>query len=148
MTRIWQTFRTVRGTAATLSALLALFIGVIELRSLVSASAGSMPATWQAQAASAAIAAATLGGATFAMRKGNLAILLVGWAFVLGAMFTNAIQIVSELAGARGQSNAVLAVLSVNFEVAATVLGVGFALLAAVPRKKSSRSGNSLSIGG
>jgi hypothetical protein len=62
-------------------------------------------------------------------------------------MFTNAVQIASELAGARGQTNAVLAVLSVNFEVAATILGVGLALLAALPRKRSSSPSNALSIG-
>ena len=133
--RIWQTFRTVRGAAATLSALLALLIGVIALRSVFGAS-GSFVTDWRAQAADSAIAVAALGGAIFAMRRGNLAILLVAWAFVLGAMFTNVLEIAGELAGAWGQANALLAVLSVNFEVAITVLGVGLALLAAISKKR------------
>src|SRR5258707_10679069 len=125
MTRFWQQFRSARGMAAGLSEVLALFLGVVELRTFFSGSLASGTMTWIAQATTGFVAFILLGGAMTAMRRGNLAWLLMAWAFVLGVEFQSTLRLGNEL---QGQPNGVFAILAANFEIPVAVLGFLIAL--------------------
>jgi len=139
--RFWQQFRSARGIAAGASELLALLLGVLELRAFLFASLGHS-SVWLVQMSTAAMAFALLGGATAAMRWGNLLWLLLAWAFVLGVEFPSLLQFTNNLLASLNQMNAMLAVLSANFEVPIVVAGFAIAVLVALsgPRKRTKPS--------
>jgi len=135
--RFWQQFRSARGIATGASELLALLLGVLEFRAFLFASLGHT-SVWLVQASTAAMACALLGGAIAAMRWGNLLWLLLAWAFVLGVEFPSLLQFTNNLLASLDQMNAMLAVLSANFEVPVVVTGFAIAVLVALsgPRKR------------
>ena len=139
VTRFWQQFRSARGIAAGVSELLALLLGVLELRAFlfVSLTHASSEAV---QLTMAAIAIALLGGAIVAMRWGNLVWLLVAWAFVLGIEFSSALTLANNAMASFHQSNALAAAIAVNFEVPVAVVGFSIAVLVALSgsRKRAS----------
>lgn len=129
--RFWQQFRSARGIATGASELLALLLGVLEIRAFLVDSL-SHSSVWLVQASTVAMACALLGGAIVAMRQGNLLWLLLAWAFVLGVEFPSLLQLTNNLLASLNQMNAMLAVLSANFEVPIVVTGFAIAVLVAL----------------
>jgi hypothetical protein len=131
VTRFWQQFRSPRGIGAGISELLALLLGVLELRAFLFVSL-THAASEAVQSTMAAIALALLGGTIIAMRWGNLVWLLVAWAFVLGIEFSSALTLANNVMSSVHQSNALIAAIAVNFEVPLAVIGFSIAVLVAV----------------
>ena len=141
MNRFWQQFRSARGIATGVSELLALLLGLLQLRMFLFDSL-SHTSVWLAQVSTAAMACALLGGAIAAMRRGNLLWLLLAWAFALGVEFPSLLQFTNNLLASFNQMNAMLAVLSANFEVPIVVAGFAIAVLVALygPRRQNKPS--------
>ena len=134
--RIWQNFREPRTAFAMASALLALAFGALELRALFADALTGVRASDPVLASAMAVGIVSLAGAVLALRRGNLVLLLVAWAFVLGNKFAAIMQFLSELSDSTARANFMLAVLSANVDLLIAVLGSLLAVASSFLRRK------------
>lgn len=127
MTRIWQNLREPRSAIAMLSAILALFLSILQLRILAE--------NWVAGIVglsligSIAGAVTLLAGGVATLRRGNLVFLLVAWAFVFGQKFGAVLRFLEEGIQAGARANYFLAVLSANVDSVILMAGTAMALV-------------------
>ena len=133
--RLWQNFREPRTAFATVSALMALVFGVLELRSLFADALAGVRSSDPLLASAMAVGIVSLAGAVVALRRGNLVFLLVAWAFVLGNKFPAFLQFMNELSASARRANFMLAVLSANVDLVIALVGSTLAFASSFLRR-------------
>jgi hypothetical protein len=134
--RIWQNFREPRTAFAMASALLALAFGALELRALFTDALAGVRSSDPILASAMAVGIVSLAGAVLALRRGNLVLLLVAWAFVLGNKFAAIMQFLNELSASSGRANFMLAVLSANVDLLIALVGAALAFASSFLRRR------------